>query len=77
MGHDAGSQLELSAPVAGNQENTSLELNSNPVILAEPEKSRSTLRLAAILIALSVRHSCYQSFNINQLMSFSLTQYRP
>jgi len=60
--HEPGSQLELSTVVANNQDNA-LQPDGNQTTLAEPEKSRSTLRIAAILIALSVRKSCA---NINQ-----------
>jgi len=51
--------LELSTVVVNNQDNA----HGNQTTLTEPEKLRSTLRIAAILVALSVRKSCT---NINQ-----------
>lgn len=53
---EPASPLELSTVVANNQDNA-LHPVGNQTTLAEPEKSRSTLRIAAILVALSVRKS--------------------
>lgn len=67
MNHEAGAELELSIAVASHQDNA-LEPDGNQTTLPEPEQPRSRLRIAAILVALSVRKSSTSKSRMHKLI---------
>ena len=75
MTHEPGSPLELSTVSANNLDNA-LQPDGIQATLAQPRKSRSTLRIAAILIALSVRRSGINMNLSHQLIEKALTLHR-
>lgn len=75
MNDQAGPELELSIAIASNQDNA-LEPDGNRTTLPEPEQSRSRLRIAAILVALSVRKSCTSKNQLHELIEQALPLHR-